>query len=268
MGVTALLKDVLTRPGETAHLVQIYRDPAALAATVSLYLDDGLKHREAAMVIARPEHESLIRRGLEELRHQPDRLVDEGRLAFLDARQALAACMRDGMPDPMLFRKTIGPSFTALCSQGHAGVRAYGEMVSLLWREGRHDAAVRLEELWNRLAESHDFSLFCAYEGDSLSSEFHGRPAQDVYREHSHVVPPEDYGRLTHAVDEAMDEILGSTRSAALRPMIAAGKSRHSVLPGAQASLLWIQTHLPGKIEDVLAAARRHYKLAHAPEGP
>lgn len=259
MGVTTLLTDVLSRPGETAHLIQIYRDPQALAATVSLYLEDGLKRREAAVVIARNEHCALIRQGLEELHQTPDRLEDEGRLTFLDARPTLAAFMRDGMPDPMLFRRTIGPAFSALASQSHAGVRAYGEMVSLLWNDGRRDAAVRLEELWNQLGESHDFTLFCGYEGDCLSPEFNGRPAQDVYREHSHVIPCEDYGRLSCAVDKAMDEVLGATQSAALRPMIAAGKRSRSTLPGAQASLLWIQSHLPGRIDDVLAAARRHY---------
>jgi hypothetical protein len=261
MGVTDILNQVLPRPGDTAHLVQIYRDPSALAATVSLYLDDGLKRGEAAVVIARTEHWALVRQALEELQHPPDRLEEEGRLGFLEARRTLAAFMRDGMPDPMLFRKTIGPTFAALASQGHAGVRAYGEMVSLLWREGLRDAAVRLEELWNRLAESYDFTLFCVYEGDGLSSEFHGQAAESVYREHSHVLPSEDYGRLTRAVDDAMDEVLGATQSAALRPMIAAGKRRPPVLPGAQASLLWIQSHLPGRIDDVLAAARRHYAL-------
>jgi hypothetical protein len=269
MGVTALLNQVLARPGDTAHLVHLYRDPAALAATVSLYLDDGLKRGEAAVVIARTEHCGLIRRGLEELRWTPDRLEEEGRLGFLEAHRTLAAFMRDGMPDPMLFRKTIGPTLSALASastslgssRGHAGIRAYGEMVSLLWRDGRQDAAVRLEKLWNQLGESHDFTLFCAYEGDGLSAEFHGRAAESVYREHSHVVPSEDYGRLTRAVDDAMDEVLGAAPSAALRPMIAAGKRRESVLPGAQASLLWIQSHLPGRIDDVLASARRHYEL-------
>lgn len=252
--------DALARPGETAHLVHLYRDPESLAAIVSLYLHDGLRRGDAGMVIATPDHEALIRQGLEELGQQPRRLQDDGRLAFLDARETLVAFMRDGVPDPMLFRKTIGPVFAALASQGHAGVRAYGEMVSVLWHEGRRDAAVRLEELWNGLAESHDFSLLCAYEGDSLAPEFHGRPAQDVYREHSHIVPPADYGRLTRAVDEAMDEVLGAAPAAALRPMITAGKRRRAVLPGAQASLLWIQSHLPGRIDQVLAAARRHYE--------
>jgi hypothetical protein len=31
-------------------------------------------------------------------------------------------------------------------------VVAFGEMVSLLWSKGRHDAALHLEELWNDLA--------------------------------------------------------------------------------------------------------------------
>ena len=42
-------------------------------------------------------------------------------------------------------------------------LRAFGEMVALLAADGMADAAVRLEELWNRLAATHHFSLLCAY---------------------------------------------------------------------------------------------------------
>jgi hypothetical protein len=260
MGVNTLLSNVPVRLGETAHLVQIYRDPAVLASTIGRYLDEGLQRGEAALVIARTDHWALIRRKLEQLRHDPLLLEEQGRLAFLEVRQTLDAVLRDGMPDRMLFRKKIGPAFAALASQGHTGVRAYGEMVSLLWREGRHDAALHLEALWNELAELHRFTLFCAYEGDCLSPEFHGRAAQDIFREHSHVLPPDDYDRLTSAVDGAMDDVLGGPESAALRPLIAACKRRPTVLPGAHATLHWIQSHLPRQMGDILAAARQRYE--------
>src|ERR1051325_3166441 len=42
-------------------------------------------------------------------------------------------------------------------------IAAYGEMVALLWSEGKREAAVRLEQLWNDLYSTHSFSLLCAY---------------------------------------------------------------------------------------------------------
>ena len=56
----------------------------------------------------------------------------------------------------------------AQAAQNGRRVRAFGEMVALLWSEGNQAAAIRLEELWNELALSQTFCLFCAYSMDSL----------------------------------------------------------------------------------------------------
>ena len=42
-------------------------------------------------------------------------------------------------------------------------VRAFGEMVVLLWRKKLYAATVHLEQLWNDLAEHYDFKLLCVY---------------------------------------------------------------------------------------------------------
>ena len=42
-------------------------------------------------------------------------------------------------------------------------VRAFGEMVALLWAQGHTAAIVRLEHLWHRMCQERGFSLFCAY---------------------------------------------------------------------------------------------------------
>ncbi len=43
-------------------------------------------------------------------------------------------------------------------------VRAFGEMVAVLWDQGQNAATVRLEHLWHKLCpEEKDFSLFCTY---------------------------------------------------------------------------------------------------------
>src|SRR5688500_19228341 len=42
-------------------------------------------------------------------------------------------------------------------------VRAFGEMVAVLWANGHNGATVRLEHLWHAFCQSEAFSLFCAY---------------------------------------------------------------------------------------------------------
>jgi len=42
-------------------------------------------------------------------------------------------------------------------------VRAFGEMVAVLWERDQREAAIELEELWNELLGHHPFSLMCGY---------------------------------------------------------------------------------------------------------
>jgi hypothetical protein len=84
----------------------------------------------------------------------------------------LGAFMVDGMPDPTLFRSTVGDMIERLCAgRIPCPMRAYGEMVDLLWQEGNSDGAIKLEILWNQLASPYDFALLCGY----VFGHFHKR---------------------------------------------------------------------------------------------
>jgi hypothetical protein len=39
----------------------------------------------------------------------------------------------------------------------------FGQMVDVLWQQGKHDAAIRLELLWNQFAQTQASSAVCAY---------------------------------------------------------------------------------------------------------
>jgi signal transduction histidine kinase len=66
-------------------------------------------------------------------------------------------------------------------------------MVALLWADGNRQAAIYLEQLWNRLAQTKCFSLFCAYPMSSFDREEDGELLLKVCREHSAVIPTEGY---------------------------------------------------------------------------
>jgi hypothetical protein len=53
-------------------------------------------------------------------------------------------------------------------------------MVDVLWRRGQTVAAVRLETLWNQLAQTHAFSLLCGYS----MGNFYKDAMQDEIRSH------------------------------------------------------------------------------------
>ena len=85
-------------------------------------------------------------------------------MIFLDAREMLSTFMVGSMPDPERFKSAVGSVIERSGRRtDRPCVRAYGEMVDLLWKDGNPAAAIWLEELWNDLASTHSFSLMCTY---------------------------------------------------------------------------------------------------------
>ena len=71
---------------------------------------------------------------------------------------------------------------------GGRPVRAYGEMVALLWDDGLVNAAIQLETMWNELGRAHSFSLFCGYPARSVTGDGHLDAFAAVCRLHREVV--------------------------------------------------------------------------------
>jgi anti-sigma regulatory factor (Ser/Thr protein kinase) len=86
----------------------------------------------------------------------------EGRLVMADAKTVLGGFMAGDLPQPPAFHRAVRP-LLGVAGAGGRRVRAFGEMVSLLWDDGNVLGAVELERLWNGLLERLDFDLLCAY---------------------------------------------------------------------------------------------------------
>ena len=70
-----------------------------------------------------------------------EKAVSEGRLLFLDAVRTLGELLIDGQPDWVRFERVIGDAMRKVQAAGPTGLRAYGEMVGLLWDRGEFPAA-------------------------------------------------------------------------------------------------------------------------------
>jgi KaiC/GvpD/RAD55 family RecA-like ATPase len=172
------------------HAVQFYGDEDSLFTTVAGFLSQGFVDGHPAIVIATESHRSSI---LEYLR---GRLIDVEQaqrlrnLIMLDAQQTLDKFMQRGMPDPVRFEESVGTLIGNMLEGREEGIliRAYGEMVDVLWKEGKSEAAIRLEMLWNKLAQRFGFALLCGYSMGNFYKQTKGFEA--VCRQHTHVVAP------------------------------------------------------------------------------
>jgi KaiC/GvpD/RAD55 family RecA-like ATPase len=175
-------------PGE--HVVQLYgADDQLLTRHVSRYLAEGLRRGDGLVLIATGEHGQAILRQLNQATSAAPQAIREGRLVSLDAAETLSRFMRDGEPDRTLFESEIGAVIQEVRGRSAGGrVRAFGEMVGLLWTEGNRSAAIQLEEYWNELMRWNEFSLFCGYPIDLFDNETELEGLHSVLGTHTHLL--------------------------------------------------------------------------------
>jgi hypothetical protein len=250
--------ELLDRLEPEEHVVQLYGDDdRLLTQNVGRFLEEGLRRGDGLLVIANAEHRGTLARHLKEERGY-SKAVLEGRLVFLDAETTLARFMVNGSPDQDLFQRVVGDALRGVQERGgHTGVRAYGEMVGLLWKSREYAAAIRLEELWNELLQSDQVSLFCAYPIDVFSPEFRVGNVDALLCAHTHLLPVDS--ALEGALNRAMDEVLGA-RVERLRELIQTNhRPSWGQVPRAEALVLWLRNNLPGSADQILQLARHYY---------
>ena len=248
METTTNWSELVRHPSQGDHMVHLYQDPAFLAEAVGEYIASGLRAGEAALIIATPANRRLFES--KGLRAGPS-------LRMLDAEETLARFMSGGQPQWNAFAEVVGGLIAELRLQ-YPAVRAYGEMVDVLWQRGEQDAAVRLEEYWNELTRLQTFSLLCAYRIDHLDSEAYRGPLECVCKTHTHLIPTRDYARFNDAVQAASKEVLDQPLAQMLLSLSASHRPA-TQMPLGQATLLWLSQNMPRTAERVLQKVRlRH----------
>lgn len=184
------------------HFVQFYHEDGFLLDAVGRFIGTALAGGDAGVVIATRPHrdrlvEALTARGLDVAAAGAC-----GRYIALDAAEVVAHVMEGGWPDEARFAEVVEDLLArAATAAANGRVRAFGEIVALLCAEGRHEAAIRVEELWNELAKKRRFSLFCAYPIGAFRREVDGTPFLRICAEHAHVIPAESFTALKTPVE-------------------------------------------------------------------
>jgi hypothetical protein len=254
MDLTTNWPELVRHPAAGDHIVQVYQDEAFLADAVAEYIGHGLAQGEAAVVIAAPAHIEAFKRKLASDGRSPAAALDRGQLRLLDAEATLARFTPGGRLDWTQFHALVGGLIAELRLQ-YPAVRAYGEMVDVLWQRGERDAAIRLEEFWNDLARLQTFSLFCAYYLDNLDAGAYGGPLESVCKAHTHLIPARDYASFNDSVSKASKAVLDQPLAQMLMSL-AANHRPATQMPLGQATLLWLRQNMPRTAERVLAQLR------------
>jgi hypothetical protein len=175
----------------TDHFVQFYRHDSHLIDEVAGFLAAGLRSVEGGVMIATQAHRQAIEERLEA--EGIDLAAARARKQYvpLDAEEMLARFMVNRVPDEALFHHVVGGVVTRMVSAGFR-VRAFGEMVALLWARGEQESALKLERLWNDLGKNRRFALLCAYPFAHFEDGKNAEGFRHVCEAHAAFIPAVD----------------------------------------------------------------------------
>jgi hypothetical protein len=144
------------------HVVYFYEDDERLVRLAGQYFASALASRDSIVAIASAGHRKSFLATMSESGIDMDRAASEGRLVLLDADDTLSRIAPLGTLQAPDFEKVVG-GIIREAGRGGRPVRAYGEMVAVLWDRGDVAGAIELEGLWDKLSRQLPFALFGAY---------------------------------------------------------------------------------------------------------
>lgn len=208
---------------QDGHVVQLYTDDGFLIDVLSRFVGGALAVGDAALAVATKAHRAeldlrLAARGLDTAK-----AAIQGRYIILDASETLSKFTTDGSVNQELFHAVIGgilAQVQATIGKDHR-IAVFGEMVALLWADGRTQEALLVEQFWNELAKRHSFSLFCAYPMTGFNNVKQIEPFLTMCGEHSGVVPTEGYLGLSDDAARLRDVAQLQQRAQALESQLA-----------------------------------------------
>ncbi|HUQ07271.1 MAG TPA: GAF domain-containing protein [Kofleriaceae bacterium] len=181
--------------GSAPHAVRFYEDEDSIASIIADFIAEGLAAREGVLVVVTAAHRAQAATLLAQRGVAIDEALVAGSLLLLDADETLARILDGRAPSWERFHVVVNGALDAVAGRDAIRpIRAYGEMVDLMWRAGNSEGAIQLEEMWNSLQRERTFSLLCAYVMDNFYGERAG--LRDVCATHTHAYGHGDAARV------------------------------------------------------------------------
>jgi hypothetical protein len=231
-----------------------------LGESAYAFLEAGLRRGNSVLVVTTAEHVETAFDRLAEHKLHAQALCNSGQLAVLHADRLLEELLIDGEPEWSKFRSALQPALARLQLHGR-GLRIYSELTNLLWEWGNSAAAIRLEDFWNAMAGTYQFSLYCGYTMDTHCEKAYAAPLEELGRTHTEILGTPEDEQFGIALDRASKEIFGIS----LTQM--AGISRQDGarrFPSGQRAMLWVKRNLPMSTTQLAERARQYFKDNHA----
>lgn len=179
------------------HVVQIYENQDIFLDSLAGFVGGGINAGECVIVIATAIHLEALKDKIEGFGIQLDTLISDDRYIAVDAEEMLSKFMVNGWPDEQLFINAVSGLMDKAAVRNRR-IRAFGEMVAILWAQGNAGATVNLEYLWNRFCAKQEFCLFCAYPKSGFTNDMN-KSINDICGCHTKMIDGTEQS-LTHVL--------------------------------------------------------------------
>ncbi|HTK10927.1 MAG TPA: PAS domain S-box protein [Ktedonobacteraceae bacterium] len=215
---------------EVGHFVRFYETDEFLINSIYQYVNASFSKGKACVIIATKAHLKDLEERLRASGLDLAALNARDKYFALDAAEVLSTFMVNESPDPERFAEVIG-GILARATKGQEHICLFGEMVALLWKDGKQAAAIRLEELWNDLYDkTHAFSLFCAYAIHDFDGESYRTQFARICQHHEQVIPDESYTSLASSEERLRATALLQQKANSLQAEIQEHKCAEEIL--------------------------------------
>jgi DNA-binding response OmpR family regulator len=173
-----------------SHEVEFYSNDAAFVVGITRFIEAALQAGNAVIVVASESHRKSLLQRLQEHGVDVAAATEQGRYVSLDVADTLSTFMVNDLPDPARCLKVAGDLVmeAAKAAKGEPPrVAVCGEIAPTLWAQGRADAAVQVEHLWDDIARTHEMDLLCGYVLNNFQLEQESPIYERICAEHSAV---------------------------------------------------------------------------------
>ena len=164
------------------HDVEFYADDAAFVVGFAGFIEGALNAGSAVIAVVTESHRKSLLQSLQEKGVDCAAAMEQGRYTTLDVAETLSRFMVNDLPDPLRFFKVVGDLIGAAAratGREPSEVTICGECASILWAQGKADAAIQLERFCSQLTKRYEMGILCGF---SLSSFFHEADKQIFHR--------------------------------------------------------------------------------------
>lgn len=175
-------------PFPARHEVEFYTDDAGFVDGFVRFIEAALRAGKAVIVVATDSHHVSLRQRLVADGLNVAAEIEQGSYIPLNVTDTLSRFIVNDSPDPLLFRKLAGDLITEAAKGakgGHPRVAVCGEGVHTLLAAGNSEATIKLEHMWDEIAQRYEIDVLCGYFRSAFVSKGSISTLERVCAEHT-----------------------------------------------------------------------------------